>query len=89
MMSSVEYLGHQISGKGLHPTDKKIKAVQEDVPSPQDITQLKSFLGLINYYARFLPDLSFSLSFSIIYCRRTLHGFGGESILRRKDKADL
>jgi len=61
MMPSVEYLGHRISGRGLHPTNEKIKVVQS-APSPQDITQLLSLLGLINYYANFLPDISFSLS---------------------------
>ena len=61
MMPSVEYLGHPINGKELHPTVKTIKAVEDALP-PQDITQLKSFLGLINYYTRFLPDLTFSLS---------------------------
>ena len=57
MAESVEYLGHVIDAKGLHPTEAKVLAVQ-NAPVPQDITQLKSFLGLINYYRKFLPDLS-------------------------------
>ena len=56
LAESVEYLGHVISGKGLHPTKAKVLAVQ-NAPVPQNITQLKSFLGLINYYRKFLPDL--------------------------------
>ena len=44
---SVEYLGHVITNKGIHPTKAKVLAVQ-NAPVPQDITQ--SFLGLINYY---------------------------------------
>ena len=57
MAESVEYLGHIIDAKGLHPTKAKVLAVQ-NAPVPQDNTQLKSFLGLINYYRKFLPDLS-------------------------------
>ena len=52
-----EYLGYKISATGIQPTDEKIKAVQ-DAPTPQDVLQLKSFLGLVNYYWKFLPDLS-------------------------------
>ena len=57
MLPSVENLGFKISAEGLQPTAEKIKAVQ-DAPPPKDISQLKSFLGLVNYYGKFLPDLS-------------------------------
>ena len=57
MAESMEYLGHIIDAKGLHPTKAKVVAVQ-NAPVLRDITQLKSFLGLINYYRKFLPDLS-------------------------------
>ena len=29
-----------------------------DMPAPQDVSQLRSFVGMVQYYARFLPDLS-------------------------------
>ena len=57
LAESVEYLGHVITDEGLQPTQAKVIAVQ-NAPVPQNITQLKSFLGLINYYRKFLPDLS-------------------------------
>ena len=57
MSVSVEYLGHRIDDQGLHPTQAKVQAVKE-APVPTDVTKLKSFLGLINYYWKFLPDLS-------------------------------
>ena len=57
LAESVEYLGHVITNEGLQPTQAKVIAVQ-NAPVPQNITQLKSFLGLINYYRKFLPDLS-------------------------------
>ncbi|XP_034031452.1 uncharacterized protein K02A2.6-like [Thalassophryne amazonica] len=55
--SSLEYLGHMIDSVGLHKSDDKIKAIVE-APVPTDTTQLRSFLGLINYYARFVPNMS-------------------------------
>ena len=57
MMSSVEYLGHQISAKGIQPTEDKVRAIK-DAPVPTDVTQLRSFVGLVNYYGKFLPNLS-------------------------------
>uniref|UniRef100_A0AAQ4RGR7 ribonuclease H n=1 Tax=Gasterosteus aculeatus aculeatus TaxID=481459 RepID=A0AAQ4RGR7_GASAC len=55
--SSVEYLGHIIDGAGLHKAPSKVKAVEE-APSPQNVSQLRSFLGLLTYYAKFVPNLS-------------------------------
>ena len=56
-VSSVEYLGHIIDANGLHPSESKVKAIR-DAPTPTNVTELKSFLGLLNYYHKFLPDLS-------------------------------
>ena len=57
----VEYLGHLIDKEGLHPTDAKVEAVQK-APAPSNVSKLKSFLGLLNYYSKFLPNLSSVLS---------------------------
>ena len=53
-LPSVEYLGHTISAEGLNPThdssaDDKVRALV-DAPRPENISQLRSFLGMINYY---------------------------------------
>lgn len=61
LLPTVEYLGHKISAQGLQPTDEKIRAIN-NAPAPTDISQLKSFLGLINYYCKFLPNLSNTLA---------------------------
>ena len=61
MLPSVEYLGHKITAEGLQPTDEKIRAIR-DAPAPRNVSQLKSFLGLVNYYGKFLPHLSSTLS---------------------------
>lgn len=54
---SVEYCGHQIDKDGLHKTQDKINAVLR-APRPDNVNQLRSFLGLVNYYHKFLPNLS-------------------------------
>lgn len=59
--SKIEYLGHIIDIEGIHPTSDKVKAIQE-APSPANISQLRSFLGLLNYYNRFLPNLATKLT---------------------------
>ena len=57
LLPSVEYLGHKISAQGLQPTESKIQDLQ-DAPVPKDVSQLKAFLGLLNYYGKFIPNLS-------------------------------
>ena len=57
MQDSVTYLGHKVDSQGLHPTSKKVEAVLE-APQPQTLQELKSFLGLIHYYGKFMPNLA-------------------------------
>ena len=58
--SSVVYLGHRIDKEGLHPTDEKVAAITR-APAPTNVTELKSFLGLLTYYSRFLENPSTTL----------------------------
>lgn len=53
----VTFLGHRVDANGLKPKDDNIEAVLQ-APVPKSVSELKSFLGLINYYAKFLPNLS-------------------------------
>ncbi|XP_072145012.1 uncharacterized protein [Dermacentor andersoni] len=57
----VTFLGHRIDAKGLRPKDDNIKAVVE-APKPTSVSELKAFLGLINYYGKFLPNLATRLA---------------------------
>ena len=57
MQLSVEYLGYQVDAEGLHATAGKVKAIV-DAPKPCDVKQLRAFLGLVNYYGRFVPNLA-------------------------------
>lgn len=60
MQERVECLGHLIDREGLHPTETKVAAIQ-NAPQPTNSTELQSFLGLLNYYGRFMKDLSTTL----------------------------
>ena len=55
------YLGYKLDARGIHPAADKVKVVQE-APEPKDISQLKSYVGLLTYYARFLPNLATTLA---------------------------
>ncbi|XP_056155241.1 rho GTPase-activating protein 28 [Lampris incognitus] len=47
------FLGHMVSGAGIATNPEKVKDVAER-PQPENVPQLKSFLGLANYYRRFV-----------------------------------
>lgn len=53
----VEFLGHIITPEGIKPNKKKIEAI-ENFPLPRTQTQIKSFLGLIGYYRKFISHFS-------------------------------
>ncbi|XP_054284286.1 uncharacterized protein K02A2.6-like [Macrosteles quadrilineatus] len=54
---SIVFLGHLLDGTGIHPSPELSRAIVE-APRPNDVTQLRSYLGLLNYYGKFLPNLS-------------------------------
>ena len=51
------YLGHKIDQHGLHPIEDKVEAIQK-ARAPENVLELQAFLGLLNYYGRFLANLS-------------------------------
>ena len=53
----VEFLGHKLSEAGIIPRPEKVKAIQE-MPRPRSIKELQKFLGMVNYYARFVGKLA-------------------------------
>lgn len=53
----VSFLGHKLSGKGVLPTDDKVKSLLQCRP-PRSKEELRSFLGLATYVSRFIPDLA-------------------------------
>ena len=53
----VAYLGHQIDAEGRRATKEKLQAILQ-APSPKNVQELCSFLGLLNYYGKFIPNLA-------------------------------
>ncbi|UYV64975.1 K02A2.6-like [Cordylochernes scorpioides] len=60
-VDSVEYLGFRIDKNGLHPLINKIQAVS-NAPEPKNIGQLRSFIRMLMYYARFIRNISHILT---------------------------
>ena len=60
VQASVKYLGHKIDSRGVHTTTSKVDAIQK-APIPRNTQQLRSFLGLLHYYGKFIPNLSLLL----------------------------
>lgn len=54
-LPELKYLGHRIDSTGIHPASEKVQAIKEALP-PQNISQLRAFLGLVNYYTKFIPQ---------------------------------
>ncbi|XP_023248186.1 uncharacterized protein K02A2.6-like [Copidosoma floridanum] len=58
---SVEYLGHVIDKKGIHKNPKKIEAIV-NAPRPAKVDELQAYIGMVNYYAKFIPNLATMLN---------------------------
>nr|VZI23835.1 unnamed protein product [Spirometra erinaceieuropaei] len=52
---SLEFLGHQVDPEGLRPLPSKVEVVR-NFPPPTSKRQLQRFLGMLNFYRRFLPN---------------------------------
>ena len=52
-MSHLEFMGHVLSARGIGPADVKVKAVVE-AREPKNAAEVRSFLGLVNFTARFI-----------------------------------
>ena len=50
-------MGHILSYEGWKVDEKKVLAIK-DMDPPKDITELKRFMGMINYIQNFLPKIS-------------------------------
>ena len=53
----INYLGHIVSAKGIHPDSAKVEAVSL-YPIPKDVKEQLQFLGLTNYYHPFVANYS-------------------------------
>ena len=52
---SIEFLVFELSDKGIRASNRKVDAIV-NIKKPENVTQLKSFLGMINYYSKFIKN---------------------------------
>lgn len=57
LQSEVSYLGHVIDGKGTRPNPAKLDSILQ-TEAPKDKSKIRSYLGLLNFYRRYLPGLA-------------------------------
>ncbi|KII67757.1 hypothetical protein RF11_06557 [Thelohanellus kitauei] len=56
MKSEVDFLGHKINKNAIYPIQSKIESIQR-LPYPNNVKELKAFLGSVSYYSRFIRML--------------------------------
>lgn len=55
--TEIKYLGHFICQDGIKPTGDNIKAIK-DMKTPKTIRDVRSFLGTVNFYGKFIPNIA-------------------------------
>ncbi|XP_069782085.1 UPF0462 protein C4orf33 homolog isoform X1 [Narcine bancroftii] len=56
-VSEMDFMGHRLTREGLNPAEAKVKAIAE-ARAPQNATEVRSFLGLVNFCAKFIPNFA-------------------------------
>lgn len=54
---SVEYLGYHVNAEGIHPSKARVEAIKTASP-PRNMSEVHSFVGIANYYRKFVPQLA-------------------------------
>lgn len=56
-VSEIKFLGHHLSVSGIKPTHDKVLAIRQ-FRQPETAEETRSFLGLVNYVGKFIPNLA-------------------------------
>jgi len=56
-VSELTFLGHEVSSSGIRPSADKIEALC-NMPDPSNVSELRSFLGLVSFLQKFIPSLA-------------------------------
>ena len=54
-VSALDFLGHRVDSLGIRPLEDKVQAIQ-NFPQPTTQRKLREFLGMVNFYRRFVPN---------------------------------
>ncbi|XP_064464822.1 uncharacterized protein K02A2.6-like [Ornithodoros turicata] len=57
MQQQVEYLGHVVTAEGFGPSPKRVSATL-NMPPPTQVSELRSFLGMVQHYGKYIPSLA-------------------------------
>ena len=55
-VSELDFLGHRVTADGIKPLDDKVNAVR-NFPQPSSLCGLREFLGMVNFYHCFIPNI--------------------------------
>lgn len=56
-LTKLKFFGHELSSDGVSPSEEKIAAIR-DARYPKDASEVRSFMGLVQCSAKFMPDLA-------------------------------
>lgn len=56
-MKEITFMGHRVTQEGLKSDPEKIRAIQ-DMPRPANVCELQRFLGMVNYLAKFVQNMT-------------------------------
>lgn len=56
-IQKVHFLGHELSAMGVRPLQKYVSSIPDFRP-PKTVPELQSFMGLVNYVGKWIPDLA-------------------------------
>ncbi|XP_013403532.1 uncharacterized protein K02A2.6-like [Lingula anatina] len=57
----IDILGHTLDESGIHPSAKNMENIM-NMPKPENVLELKSFLGMLNFYGKFIKNMSIQVS---------------------------
>lgn len=52
----IKYLAHMLDQHGIRPDPAKVEAIKQ-MPAPKDVSEVRSFLGAVNFYGKFVPQM--------------------------------
>ena len=56
-LSKLTFFDHELTSNGINPSEEKVAAIR-DLRPPKDASEVRSFMGLVQYSAKFMPDVA-------------------------------